>query len=179
MSGAGGRCTSVGLRVLSDIETEAASAALGYTLPMKRCLILAIASIALLAACGDDDDGPAADVGGVWNGQMESTNPAAPGGSYLGTVCLEFEQAGRDIEGRAVFQTLGEHRIGGAVANTSISFVWSSSVTPTEPAAPLSFASGGTVNGEVTDAGMSGTWTSISGDNGNWTAVRGTAESCG
>lgn len=143
---------------------------------MKLLIALAVATVVVLAACGDDD-GPAADIGGVWSGQMESTNAAAAT-PHSGPVCIEIEQDGREITGRVVFQ-VGPHPMGGRIANETLSFVWSSGASPTDPAPPVSFDSGGTFAGTVATESMSGTWNSLDGDNGTWSASRGTARSCG
>jgi hypothetical protein len=133
---------------------------------MSRLLLVAAFAAALVVlGCGDDDDGPAANVEGTWLGQYVSED-----GTMQGGICVTFEQDGRDISGVVVFEGEEPFDIGGRVANQRLSFVWSADAASTGD--PTALPDGGLLSGDVAGEEISGTWRALSGSEGTWSAER-------
>lgn len=144
--------------------------------------LLAVMAIALigLTSCGDDDgdqdndNGPAADVQGVWKGTYASDRT-----DRQGNYCLQFEQDQRELTGTLVFEGEGPLQIGGRIANERMSFVWGPVPGATSSSSEISFTSGGTFSGDVAGEQVTGTWSSIDSDAGTWSGTRDPATTCG
>jgi hypothetical protein len=149
---------------------------------MKRLLILLACALLLAAftsACGDDDDGGRTsdlDVAGVWVGDLTSESNA-----HGGKLCLELAQLNIAVSGTAYLESDDALALGGGLDRDEITLEWTSrsassehSTTPeaTTPPEELQFKDGGSFEGEVADATMSGAWTSVDGDSGTWSATR-------
>ena len=143
---------------------------------MKLLLALSVSVLVLLVACGDDDDGPAAEVGGIWEGEYSSIGVVP----HTGWFCVELEQDGRELTGVMAIDAAVPIPVGGRVANDTLSFVWNSGSTATGGTpVPVTFESGGTISGTVAGEAITATYTALDGDTGNWTGARSTVESCG
>ena len=143
--------------------------------------MLAVASISVLGiACGDangdqdNDNGPAADVQGVWTGTYASERT-----DRQGTYCIRFEQDHRELTGTLIFAGEPTVHIGGRIANERLSFVWGPQPGATSSSSDISFTSGGNFSGDVTGEQVSGTWSSIDSDQGSWSGTRDAAATCG
>jgi hypothetical protein len=143
-------------------------------------LVLAVAAIVVFGtACGDDDgdrdndNGPAADVQGVWTGSYASERT-----DHQGTYCIGFEQDHRELTGTLIFEGETPLQIGGRIANERLSFVWGPEPGATSTSSEISFTSGGTFSGDVDGEQVSGTWSSIDSDAGSWTGTRDAAATC-
>lgn len=147
--------------------------------------------LALAVACGDDGstpgenngggenpNGPAADVQGVWQGTY-----ASDAGTRTGSMCMALEQDNRELTGTVTFEGEPLLQIGGTIANNRMAIVWSpqtggaGSVTPADSAS-IQFITGGTLTGDVAEEAFGGTWTAIDTDRGTWSATRSDAPSC-
>ncbi len=138
--------------------------------------MFAIFVLGLLVACGGDDDGPAVEVGGIWEGGYASTGASGRSGWF----CVDLEQDGREVTGVLAIDATVPIPVGGKVANERLSFVWNAGSTATGGTpVPVTFESGGTIAGTVTGDTIAATYTALDGDTGNWTGARSTVETCG
>lgn len=161
------------------LANAAPNACLRYHLPVKQILlIVAVSAVLLLTSCGDgnsdqdNENGPAANVEGIWLGSYESSQT-----DRAGDFCAEITQDKRELTGTIIFAGEEPLDIGGRIANQRLSFVWS----PTDNATTdgvIRFTTGGTFSGDADGNDITGTWTSVDGDRGDWSANRPASATC-